>query len=305
MNQITDKLIMVRPVNFGFNPETALDNAFQSQIEGLNSSAAQSKALKEFDEFVSLLENKGISVQVFEDRKDPFTPDSIFPNNWFTTHEDGTIITYPMYSESRRKERRDDILNSLASTVNKTKRYGFEYFEDEHKFLEGTGSMILDRENRIAYACLSERTNIELLEKFCVLKNYQKMFFYALDETGKKIYHTNVMMTLGENFALICMESVQDEEEQKKLRVSLEQSNKEIIEITYKQMNSFAGNMLQAKNKAGDRFVIMSNQALTSLNEDQINRIQRHGEIIAPILDTIETLGGGSARCMLAENFLS
>ncbi len=304
MNQITNSIVMVRPVNFGFNPETAENNSFQSKIEGLSAQETQEQALREFDDFVALLRDHGIEVKVVEDTADPYTPDSIFPNNWFTTHEDGVIITYPMFAELRQKERREDILDELGKGVTSVKRYGFEYFEEEGKYLEGTGSMILDRPNRIVYACLSERTHVEILEKFSVLRNYDKVFFYSVDKGNEPVYHTNVMMTLGEHFVVICMDSVKDEEERKALYKSFMETEKEVIEITFDQMYQFAGNMIQLRNSRGERFVIMSQVAKKSLTKAQIEKIEAHGKILSPDINTIETLGGGSARCMIAENFL-
>lgn len=303
MKQITNKVIMIRPINFGFNAETAENNAFQSQIEGLSSEDAQAQALKEFDAFVNLLKSNRIEVTVFEDTDDFYTPDSIFPNNWFSTHEDNVFVTYPMFSSVRRDERREDVLETIKPSNVKVKRYGFEYFEEEDKFLEGTGSMILDRENRIAYACLSERTHVEVLEKFCVLRNYRKIFFHSQDENGQYVYHTNVMLTIGEGFALICMDSIKDEEERKQLISSFKDTDKELIEINHEQMNNYAGNMLQLKNDLGERFIVMSLAAKNSLSENQLSTLEKHGTILAPSLKTIETLGGGSARCMVAENF--
>jgi hypothetical protein len=303
MKQITSRVIMIRPINFGFNPETAENNAFQSEIFGLKAQKAQSQALKEFDNFVELLRIEGIDVEVFEDNNDSFTPDSIFPNNWFTTHEDNVIITYPMFSENRRSERREDILDTIKPKNTKVKRYGFEYFEEEDKFLEGTGSMILDREHRIAYACLSDRTHVEVMEKFCVLRNYKKVFFYSFDKDGNEVYHTNVMMSVGESFVLICLDSVKDEDEKKVLLSHFTSTNKEIIDITFDQMHSFAGNIIQLKNKQGNRFIVMSQTAKDSLSVEQVDKLTSHGKIISPNINTIETLGGGSARCMLAEDF--
>lgn len=304
MEQITNKIIMVRPANFGYNEETADDNAFQNKDLGLSSKEITSGAIEEFDTFVELLREHGISVEVIEDTDKPRKPDAIFPNNWFTTHDDGTIITYPMYAEIRRLERREDIVELLSERVDTSRRYSFEYFEEENKFLEGTGSMILDRKNRIVYACLSERTHVEVLDKFSVLRNYKKIFFKSVDPGGDDIYHTNVMMTLGENFVLIGMESIKNEEDRKMLLDSFKTTEKEVIELSYEQLRCFAGNMLQLRNKRGERFVVMSKQAKDSLNADQINSLENHGKILSPDIKTIETSGGGSVRCMIAEDFL-
>ncbi len=295
---------MVRPANFGYNEETAANNSFQSIDENLSSNQIADKAIEEFDAFVQLLRNHGITVDVVQDTAEPIKPDAIFPNNWFSTHQDGTIISYPMFAEVRRFERREDVLERLSSQQKSAKRYSFEYFEDEEKYLEGTGSMILDRPNRIVYACLSQRTHVEVLDKFSVLRNYQKIFFTSVDRAGDEIYHTNVMLTLGEQFALICMESIPDEEEKQVLLNSFESTGKELIDISYDQMEAFAGNMIQLKNVRGERFVVMSLQAKNSLTEEQIERIEKHGSILSPDITTIENTGGGSARCMIAENFL-
>ena len=304
MEQITNKVIMIRPANFKFNEETAENNAFQTKDIGLSSKEVAVKAVKEFDNFVSILLDNGIEVEVIQDTDKPIKPDAIFPNNWFSMHQDGTIITYPMHAEIRRPERREDIVEMLIAKVKSPRRYGFEYFEEDGKFLEGTGSMILDRANDIIYACLSPRTHVKVLEKYSVLRNYSKIFFTALDRSGLEIYHTNVMVAVGEHFALICLESVKNEVEKKQLLDSFEKYGKEIIDINYDQLESFAGNMLQLKNTKGDRFIVMSQNARKSLKKDQITALEKHGKILSPDITTIETIGGGSARCMIAENFL-
>ena len=295
---------MVRPANFGYNEETAKNNSFQSKDVGLTSKEITTKAIEEFDAFVSLLRDHGIKVEVVQDTSSPIKPDAIFPNNWFTTHDDGTIVTYPMYAQARRTERREDVVDMLSGRIDASKRYSFEYFEDEHKFLEGTGSMILDRPNRIVYACLSERTHVEVLDKFSVLRNFNKVFFTSVDRNGAEIYHTNVMLTLGEDFALICMDSIKNEDERNALLKSFNDTGKELIDITYDQMESFAGNMIQLRNDMGERFVVMSLQAKNSLNAEQVKALENHGKILSPDITTIETTGGGSARCMIAEDFL-
>lgn len=295
---------MVRPANFGYNTETADSNGFQNKELGLSSQKIIENAITEFDEFVKLLRGHGITVQVLEDTTHPIKPDAVFPNNWFTTHQDGSIVTYPMYAENRRLERREDLIDIIGSNIPKIKRYGFEYFEEESKFLEGTGSMILDRTNKIVYACLSSRTNIEILDKFSILKSYQVVFFTAVDRKGSEIYHTNVLMTLGEEFVVICLESIKDTDEKKALLEHFKRTNKEVIEIDYDQMDDFAGNIIQLKNGSEDRFIIMSASAFQSLNSNQIEALEKHGTIICPDLKTIEKIGGGSSRCMIAENFL-
>ncbi len=304
MTQTTNRIIMVRPANFGYNTETADSNGFQNIELGLSSQKIIENAITEFDEFVKLLRGQGITVQVLKDTTHPIKPDAVFPNNWFTTHQDGSIVTYPMYAENRRLERREDLIDIIGSNIPKIKRYGFEYFEEESKFLEGTGSMILDRTNKIVYACLSPRTNIEILDKFSILKSYQVVFFTAVDRKGSEIYHTNVVMTLGEEFVVICLESIKDNDEKKALLEHFKRTDKKVIEIDYDQMEDFAGNMIQLKNGSEDRFIIMSASAFQSLNPNQIEALENHGTIINPDLLTIEKIGGGSARCMIAENFL-
>lgn len=300
--QITSSIIMVRPKNFGFNAETAVNNSFQKVDENLNANQIAEKAIVEFDTMVDKLRSKGIEVIVWEDSDKPPKPDAVFPNNWFTTHVDNSIVTFPMYSEVRRKERREDLIDSLSSKA--TKRYSFEYYEEDEKYLEGTGSMILDRTNRIIYACLSDRTSIEVLEKFSILKEFRKIYFTAEDQNGDPIYHTNIMMAVGEKFAAICFDCITDEDERKEVRSSLLKTEKEIVELTYDQIQSFAGNMIQVKNKNEERFIIMSQQALSSLRTKQMNKLEQHGEILPVEIPTIERSGGGSARCMIAENFL-
>lgn len=304
MSQITNRIIMVRPANFGYNEETAKNNAFQNADVGLSSKEIAENAVSEFDAFVKLLQDNHIEVEVIQDSASPIKPDAIFPNNWFTTHADGSIITYPMYATVRRLERNEAFLDELGKRVENSKRYGFEYFEEEDKYLEGTGSMILDRENKMVYACLSPRTNVEILDKFCILKGYKLVFFTAVDASGGEIYHTNVMMALGEKFVVICLDTIRDEDEKKYVKLAFEKTEKEIIEISLEQMNAFSGNMIQLKNSLEERFVIMSLQSKNSLTDIQLEKIARHGKILSPDISTIENTGGGSARCMIAENFL-
>lgn len=300
--QITSSIIMVRPANFGFNVETAKNNAFQKKIDEMSASDIKKQALIEFDQMVDELRTNGIEVTVWEDTESPIKPDAVFPNNWFTTHADNSIITYPMYAPLRQQERRDDLLEQISEST--TKRYGFEYFEEKQRFLEGTGSMILDRENKIVYACLSQRTDVEILNKFAVLKGYKKVHFDAVDLNGDPVYHTNVIMALGEDFVAICLDCVKDEDEKAMLIHHFNETNKEIVDLTFDQINAFSGNMIQLKNKEGKRFVVMSKQAKQALTKDQRIILEKSSTIISPDITTIETIGGGSARCMIAENYL-
>lgn len=305
--QITDTLMMIRPVAFHLNEQTAVNNYYQKAIEGLSSEEIQLKALQEFDGFVDKLKKNGVEVIVFGDTIDPAKPDSIFPNNWISFHESGEVILYPMYAENRRYERREDILESLGRTFKISGITDFTDWETMNKFLEGTGSLILDRPNKIAYAAISERTNPDVLEEFRTETGYDIVSFSAFQTVNnqrKPIYHTNVMMCMGENFAVICTQSIDNEIEKKNVIQSLQNTGKEVVLITEKQKERFAGNMLQVQNKAGEKYVVMSESAFKSLTEDQRGQLNKHGKLLYSSLDTIESLGGGSARCMMAEVFL-
>ena len=303
MRQITDKIMMIRPASFQFNEETAANNAFQTAGD-YDVEAIKAKAIEEFDAMVETLRSKGITVEVIQDTAEPAKPDAIFPNNWISFHENGTVVTYPMYAENRRIERREDIIDTLGQKYEVAKRYTFDYYEEESKFLEGTGSMLFDRENGIVYACLSPRTNIEVLEKFCVLMGVQKIAFRSVDRDDQDIYHTNVMMALGVDFCVICLDSIKNEVEKNEILGALADTGKEIIDITYDQMENFAGNMLQVQNATGDRYLVLSQAAYDSLREDQIKTLSAFTNILPIPITTIETLGGGSVRCMMAEVFL-
>ena len=304
MNQITDKILMIRPFKFGFNVETAANNTFQSDDGSLNLEEIQSKALTEFNTFVDKLISIGVDVLAIDDSPEPLKPDAIFPNNWISMHENGTVVTYPMFSKIRQSERRSDIIDELKKYFQVDNQVKFEQYESQDKFLEGTGSMILDHQNRKVYACQSPRTNLELLEEFGKQLNYQPVSFIAQDQNGVDIYHTNVMMALGDHFAVICLESIIKEEERTKVVQQLTNSKKEIIEISLEQVNAFAGNMLQVANNKGASYLVMSEQAYLSLNQQQKDQITKHTNILHSPLYTIEKYGGGSARCMMAEIFL-
>ena len=303
--QVTSNILMIRPAHFGYNEETAANNAFQVAETNLSAAEIQQKAIAQFDAFVEKLRNHGILVHVIEDTDDPAKPDAVFPNNWISFHENGDIITYPMFSAKRRNERREDIIEKITDRFEVNRRYSFEHYEEDQLFLEGTGSMVFDRPNKILYACLSERTNILLLDKFCVLSGYKKVVFHATDREGTNIYHTNVMMSLGKSLCVICLESIKDGEEKDEVLHSLNASEKEILEISYPQMEAFAGNMLQVENQDGEQFMIMSSQAFESLSEGQQKAIEKHAKILHSSLHILEQFGGGSARCMMAEIFLS
>ena len=298
---ITDTILMVRPANFGYNAETAENNSFQSNDGADQLDKIRAAALGEFDNMVTELRRYDIEVIVIEDTDSPIKNDAVFPNNWLSTHSNGHIITYPMYAESRRIERREDIVDQLTQSYGYSKRYGFEYLEADEQFLEGTGSMIIDRDYGFIYACLSPRTDIRTLEKFAVLERYRKLIFHAYDRSGELIYHTNVMMALGVDIAIVCLDTVTDVGERQELVKALEESNKTIIEISLDQMEQFAGNMLQVKSKLGEKYLVMSQAAFDSLKIKQIDTIQNHSKIISIPIPTIEKYGGGSVRCMMAE----
>lgn len=298
MNQITNHLLMIRPVDFKFNEQTAGNNKFQVAS---TESDVQNQALKEFDGFVDLLRKNDVDIIVVDDTLQPETPDSIFPNNWVSFHDDGSVYLYPMFSENRRLERRKDILETLSTRFELNHVSDLSFYENQYAFLEGTGSMVLDRINKISYACLSVRTDQEVLDNFCMLTGYESVAFQAVDGTNFPIYHTNVMMCVGDHFAVVCLDAIPDHEEKLALTLSLNRTGKQIIEITLDQMNHFAGNMLQVANQSGESLLVMSEQAYLSLSRDQINALEQYNRIIYAPIYTIEKNGGGSARCMLAE----
>lgn len=296
--QTTNHILMIRPVDFKFNTQTAGNNRFQQENKETD---IQQKALKEFDDFVLLLRKNGVDVTVISDTLDPETPDSIFPNNWVSFHENGQIYLYPMFSENRRLERRTDILEILERDFGVSSKIDLSDYERQHRYLEGTGSMVLDRENKIAYACLSLRTDKEILGDFCRQAGYKAVVFNSADASGFPVYHTNVMMCIGTGFAVACLASIPDVREQEKVVRSLHDTGKEIIAINMDQMNRFAGNMLEIQNNKGQSLLVMSEQAYMSLSKEQIGSLERHSKLIYSPLYTIEKNGGGSARCMLAE----
>jgi hypothetical protein len=295
----TSHILMIRPVNFGYNEETAGSNAFQKR--DADNQAVQEMALREFNNMVTALCENGVDVTVVDDTAEPYKPDSIFPNNWVSFHDDGTVFLYPMQAENRRLERREDIIAKLEDRFAVKHIIDLSRFEAEDKFLEGTGSMVLNRENKIAYACISSRTDREVLNLFCEQMSYKAICFDAVDERGKAIYHTNVLMCIGEKFTVICLDSIANPHERIVVTESLKSTRKEIIDISFEQMNRFAGNMLEVKNKAGENLIVMSKNAYNSLLHKQIVTLEKYGKLIYANINTIETNGGGSARCMMAE----
>ncbi len=307
MKQATNTILMVRPVNFRMNEQTAVNNYFQENLEMMNNEI-NSKAQNEFDAFASKLREKGVNVVVVEDTLNPDTPDSIFPNNWVSFHENGNVGIYPMFAENRRNERRDDILETLEEKGFLIENIvDYTSAEAEELYLEGTGSIILDREHKKAYCALSARADEELFIEFCEDFEYTPVVFTANQTVNGErlpIYHTNVMMCIADAFAVICLDTIDDKKEKKNVVEHLKQDGKEIIAITEAQMHQFAGNMLQVEGMGGQVYLVMSTSAFNSLTPEQRKAIEKHCPIIHSSLETIETCGGGSARCMMAEVFL-
>jgi hypothetical protein len=305
--QITNTILMIRPVAFRMNEQTAVNNYFQEDLN-LKNHTINERAQREFDDFVTVLRKNGVNVIVVDDKQENDTPDSIFPNNWVSFHASGTVAVYPMFAENRRKERREDIFDILEEAgflINNIVDYTSA--EEEGVFLEGTGSILKDRVHQKAYCALSERADEHLFIEFCEDFDCFPVIFTAnqsVDGKRMPIYHTNVMMAMAETFAVICLDTIDDKKERKNVVAHLKKDNKEIIRITEEQMHHFAGNMLQVIGADEKRFMVMSSAAYNSLEQDQLKAITKHCEIIHSSLDTIETCGGGSARCMMAEVFL-
>lgn len=297
---------MIRPVDFNFNHQTAINNHYQKTQDGLD--AVNEKAQKEFDLLVEKLQSNGINVLVFDDDLSHDTPDSIFPNNWITFHSNGDIALYPMFAINRRLERREDVLSFVEEkgfSINNIVDYTSA--ENEDLFLEGTGSMILDRANKKVYCSLSQRSSEEILIEFCEDFQYTPVVFNSFQNVNDQrlpIYHTNVMMCIAETFAVVCLESIDDQSQQKNVVNHLSESGKEIIEISEDQVEKFSGNMLQLKDTNGDAILVMSDSAHMALTKQQVDKIQKHCKILSSPIPTIETCGGGSVRCMIAEVFL-
>lgn len=308
MKQTTNAILMIRPVAFRMNEQTAVNNYYQKILDGLLPATVNAKAQEEFDAFVKKLRAIGVQVIVVDDTLTPDTPDSIFPNNWISFHENGDVVLYPMFAENRRLERREEILDILEDegfVINEI----MDYTEAEMDgiFLEGTGSLLLDRANGKAYCALSPRADEELFIEFCEDFDFAPVIFEAFQTVNgerKLIYHTNVMMCLGETFAVVCTDAIDDKKERKMLVDSLKNDDKEVIVITEDQVNNFAGNMLEVKGTDDRRYLIMSAAAHQSLTKKQITQLEEHVTIVSSSLDTIEACGGGSARCMMAEIFL-
>lgn len=304
--QSTSSIMMVRPAAFRKNEQTAVNNHFQQQLADRTEEEVLDLALAEFDGFVEALRDAGVTVLVFEADSELDAPDALFPNNWVSFHANGTVGLYPMFAENRRVERRDDIIHDLEHLhgFEVTDIIDFTEFEEHDKFLEGTGSLVLDRKHNRAYAALSPRTDRLAFAHFCEEMDMDGVAFHAMQDTpdGRApIYHTNVMMAIGSSFAVVCLDCIDDEEERDLVRESLEEDGLEVIALTEAEIAHFAGNMLEVQSQSGEILIVMSEQARQALSPDKLERIVAHGKIVSAPLSTIETCGGGSARCMLAE----
>jgi len=301
-DQAPHSIMMIRPAAFGFNAQTAASNAFQQSTND-HAETIQQRALDEFNRMVDLLESHDIDVHVFEDSSAVLKPDALFPNNWISFHPDGKVILYPMLAENRRLERRVDIIQTLKEEFLVQEIIDFTDQERNNLFLEGTGSVVLDYVNKILYACRSPRTDETLVVRLCERLVYKPVVFDAVDRNGQAIYHTNVLMCIGSKFAVVCLDAIHSDADQEMLLSGLAGSNHKVVAISYDQMNAFAGNMIEVKSRNGEPFVLLSERAFYSLLPGQIDAITRFAEMIPISIDTIETYGGGSVRCMVAGIF--
>ncbi len=301
-SQLASAVMMIMPVRFESNPHTAESNRFQGRNPD-TPEQQQAAAASEFAGLRDVLEANGIRVVQFDDTEEPHTPDAIFPNNWVSFHADGTVVLYPMEAPNRRTERRQDIIESLSAEHGFQVRQIIDLSEHENNghYLEGTGSLVLDRVNRIAYACLSSRTHLDALGDFAQRMDYNVVAFDAVDRDGTPIYHTNVLMNVGEELAVVCADAIPADEQRKAVWQSLEKTGHKVIPISFDQMNAFAGNMLELRSASGERVIAMSDQARQSLDETQIAAIEASAKIVSAPIDRIESSAGGSVRCMLAE----
>jgi hypothetical protein len=302
MQQETSRLFMVRPAHFGYNEQTALSNTFQNPITDIEH--FEVKVLQEFDSAVATLRAADIDVWVIDDTIDIIKPDAVFPNNWISTHEDGTVILYPMLTPNRRAERRKDVVESLQKNYQVAKIIDLSSHESTNEFLEGTGSIVFDHTAKLAYACISPRTHLSVLEKLCTEIGYSPITFRSIDKKGVEVYHTNVIMGIANDFALVCLESIPNVDERTLVSRSLTESGKEVIAISLEQVSCFGGNVLSVKSRVGKNYLALSQKAFSSLSPHQIEAIEQYTNLLPISIPLIETIGGGSVRCMLAQNFL-
>lgn len=301
--QSTSNILMVRPAQFGFNPETALTNVHMKQSERLSSDEINTMAKAEFDQLVEQLRSRDIAVTVIDDSPEPIKPDAIFPNNWVSFHANSTVRLYPMHAPNRRLERRPEIIEQLGTKFQITEVIDYSHFEQDGLFLESTGSMVLDRQRKVIYACLSPRTHQAVLDLMVEESGFELEAFHAYELDGSLIYHTNVLMCISYDFGVICLDAIKDTASRKRLTDRFERSGIECISISHAQMNAFAGNMLQLHSRGGDRILVMSQSAYDCLEPDQIRRLEAHTEILSSPIPAIEHIAGGSVRCMIAEIF--
>lgn len=297
-------MVLVSPLKFRYNEQTARSNAFQNKLE-VSEQEVRELAMKESLNLEKQLVSNGVEVLRFTHPEELDVPDATFPNNWFSTHRDGRIIWYPMCDPNRRMERSEKLVEVLSAEFEVRELVDWSHLEEQSKFLEGTGSMVIDHKNKIIYACLSNRTHSEPLYEIGVLLDHEVVLFNAFDPAGEPIYHTNVVMCHGQSFCLICLDSISDEAERNMVRHSILDHGSELITISMEQMFAFAGNMIQLSNKQGENLIVMSQTAFDSLNRNQIESLENHGKLVPASIPTIEHIGGGSVRCMIAENFLS
>jgi hypothetical protein len=302
--QSTSNLLLIRPAAFAYNQETALSNAFQNNNADNNGLLLNEKAMNEFDAMVYRLTEKGVNVIVFDDTKVPEKPDAVFPNNWVSFHVDGTVIIYPMLAPNRRLERRKDIIEELKKTFLIQDVMDLSSNENENRYLEGTGSIVFDHNNKVAYASLSDRTDKDLFIQLCETIAYEPIYFTSTDASGKKIYHTNVIMCIGDNFAVVCLDCITNPAEKELVFAVLAGTGHQVVEISLEQVSKFAGNMLAVVSKQDESFLVMSSSAFNVLTREQKKMLQLHTELLPVDVQTIEAVGGGSARCMIAEIFL-
>lgn len=301
---MTNRLLMIRPANFGFNVETAASNAFQQQMTGADPATVAQLGLQEFDRAVETLRESGIEVLVLDDSADPIKSDAVFPNNWISTHEGGIVITYPMASPARRNEVRPELVDELESRFVINRWWKLHEEAPEGKYLEGTGSLVLDHEHRIAWACRSPRTDEALVRQFCKQMDFEPQIFDAVDNHGLPVYHTNVMMAVTVEHVIICLECIRDASQQSEIVRRIAATGKNLVELTWSQIEAFAGNILQFEDRNLRPCIVMSTTGRRSLREDQLQAIESRSGIIELDIPTLETYGGGSVRCMLAENYL-
>ena len=301
--QSTNSIFLVKPASFAFNKQTAKSNVFQNEAK-ISENEIQKRALIEFNKLAKTLTQHGVEVLIFDDTVEPEKPDAIFPNNWISTHSQGVIILYSMMAKNRRLERREDILTDLKRKYKIKKVIDLSIFENEKKYLEGTGSVILDRIHKLAFACISPRTDKKLFKEYAKHIGYEPIYFSANDDNGKKIYHTNVIMTLGTHFVVICFDAIKSRFKRKFIKEKLLQTQRTVLEINQQQVKYFAGNMLELKNSKGETLIVMSSSAYKILKPTQKKILKQNGKLVIINIKTIESIGGGSVRCMIAENFL-